>query len=88
LSHVQINVSQGPNASVRETIPNAVGQTLAGAVGILNGSHLRLIYIKQPVQTRAEVGKVIQQTPLNGDQAPRNAQILVLLGVLKSGTHP
>jgi beta-lactam-binding protein with PASTA domain len=87
-SHVQINLSQGPNASVRETIPNVVGQTLAGAVGALNGSHLRLIYIKRPVTTRADVGKVIQQTPLSGGQAPQNAQILVFLGVLKSATHP
>ena len=59
--------------SVRETVPNVVGQTLAGAVGDLNGSHLRLIYIKRPVQTRTDVGKVIQQTPLSGGQAPRSA---------------
>jgi serine/threonine-protein kinase len=87
-AHVQINLSEGPNASVRETIPNVVGQTLTGAVGALNGSHLRLIYIKRPVQSRADVGKVIQQTPLSGGQAPQNAQILVFLGVLKSATHP
>lgn len=87
-SRVQINLSQGPNASVRETVPNVVGQTLAGAVGVLNGSHLRLIYIKRPVTTRADVGKLIQQTPLSGGQAPQNAQILVFLGVLKAATHP
>jgi beta-lactam-binding protein with PASTA domain len=87
-SHVQINLSQGPNAHVRETIPNVVGQTLAGAVGALNGSHLRLIYIKRPVTTRADVGKIIQQTPLSGGQAPQNAQILVFLGVLEAAAHP
>jgi serine/threonine-protein kinase len=87
-SRVQINLSQGPNQAVHETIPNLVGKTLTDAVGALNASHLRLIYIKRPVQTRTDVGKVIQQTPLSGGQAPQNAQILVFLGVFKPGSHP
>ena len=64
------------------------GKRLPDAVSALNGSHLRLIYIKRPVRTRADVGKIIQQTPLSGGQAPQNAQILVFLGVLKSATSP
>jgi beta-lactam-binding protein with PASTA domain len=81
-ARVQINLSQGPNMTVRETIPNVVGKTLTDAVSVLNASHLRLIYIKRPVQTRADVGTVIQQTPLSGGQAPQNTQVLVFLGVL------
>jgi beta-lactam-binding protein with PASTA domain len=81
-ARVQVNLSQGPNMTVRETIPNVVGKTLTDAVSVLNASHLRLIYIKRPVQTRADVGTVIQQTPLSGGQAPQNAQVLVFLGVL------
>jgi beta-lactam-binding protein with PASTA domain len=81
-ARVQINLSQGPNMTVAETIPNVVGKTLTDAVSVLNASHLRLIYIKRPVQTRADVGTVIQQTPLSGGQAPQNAQVLVFLGVL------
>jgi beta-lactam-binding protein with PASTA domain len=87
-ARVQINLSQGPNMTVRETIPNVVGKTLTDAVGALNVSHLRLIYIKRPVPTRTDVGKVIQQTPLSGGLAPQNAQILVFLGVFKPGSQP
>jgi serine/threonine-protein kinase len=85
LAHVTVNVSSGPNASQQATVPNTVGQQLQQAVQTLNGAGLRLIFVKLPVTTRAQVGKVVEQTPLAGKQAPKNAQVLVYLGVLKSG---
>ena len=82
-SHVQINLSKGPNATTDAQVPNVVGQTLTQAVSTVNGAHLRLIYLKLPVTSKAQAGKVVQQSPLAGGQAPQNAQVLVYLGAYK-----
>jgi beta-lactam-binding protein with PASTA domain len=82
-SHVQINVSRGPNNNPLESVPNVVGKTLQEAVSALNAAHLRLIYLKYPVTSQAQAGKVVQQTPLGGAQAPQNAQVVVYLGAFK-----
>lgn len=84
-SHVQINVSRGPNNNPNATVPNVVGQTLQQAVSTLNGVHLRLLYLKYPVSSRTKAGKVVQQTPLSGNKAPQNAQVIVYLGAFKAG---
>lgn len=82
-SHVQINVSRGPSNNPNETVPSVIGQTLQQAVSSLNAHHLRLIYLKYPVTSRTQAGKVVQQTPLGGGQAPQNAQVIVYLGAFK-----
>jgi beta-lactam-binding protein with PASTA domain len=82
-SHVQINVSRGPNNNPLESVPNVVGKTLQEAVSAVNAAHLRLIYLKYPVTSQAQAGKVVQQTPLGGAQAPQNAQVVVYLGAFK-----
>ncbi len=82
-SHVQINVSRGPNNNPLQAVPNVIGKTLQDAVTALNAAHLRLIYLKVPVGSQAQAGKVAQQTPLGGGQAPQNAQIVVYLGAFK-----
>jgi serine/threonine-protein kinase len=82
-SHVQINVSRGSNTATDETVPNTIGQTLEQAVSTLNAAHLRLIYVKYPVTSQAQAGKVVQQSPLAGAKAPENAQIVVYLGAFK-----
>jgi beta-lactam-binding protein with PASTA domain len=84
-SHVQINISRGPNNNPLQSVPNVVGKTLQEAVSALNAAHLRLIYIKYPVTSQTQAGKVVQQTPLGGAQAPQNAQIVVYLGAFKQG---
>jgi beta-lactam-binding protein with PASTA domain len=84
-SHVQINLSRGPNNNPSATVPNVVGKTLQDAVSTLNGAHLRLIYVKYPVTSQAQAGKVVQQSPLSGAQAPQNAQVVVYLGAYKKG---
>jgi beta-lactam-binding protein with PASTA domain len=81
-SHVQINISRGPNNNPLEQVPSAIGKTLDEAVAAMQGAHLRLIFLKVPVTSRAQVGKIVQQSPLGGGQAPQNAQVLVYLGVL------
>jgi serine/threonine-protein kinase len=83
MSHVTVNASSGPNGKQQATVPNAVGQALEQAVSTMNGAGLRLIFVKAPVTTRASVGKVIEQSPLAGRTAPKNAQVLVVIGVLR-----
>jgi beta-lactam-binding protein with PASTA domain len=82
-SHVQINISRGPNDNPLVPVPNVIGKSLPEAVSGLNAAQLRLIYVKYPVTSRAQAGKVVQQSPLSGAQAPQNAQIVVYLGAFK-----
>jgi eukaryotic-like serine/threonine-protein kinase len=82
-SHVQINVSSGPGEQPSMEVPNVVGHTLQDAVSALNGAGLRLIYVKFPV-TNGQIGVVVQQSPLAGGRAPKNAQVLVFLAVKRS----
>jgi beta-lactam-binding protein with PASTA domain len=81
-SHVTVNVSSGPGNKPAMTVPDTTGQTLDQAVSTLNGAGLRLIFVKVAVTTRSSVGKVVEQTPKAGSTAPKNAQVLVYLGVL------
>jgi beta-lactam-binding protein with PASTA domain len=81
-SHVQINLSHGPNDNPPATVPDVIGQTLQQAVDRLNGARLRLIFLKLPVTSRAQAGTVVQQSPLGAGEAPENAQVVVYLGAL------
>jgi serine/threonine-protein kinase len=83
-SHMQINVSSGPGDKPKETVPSVIGKTLQDALASLNGAHLRMIFVKVPVTSRAQAGKVVQQSPLGGGQAPQNAQVAVFLGAYRS----
>jgi serine/threonine-protein kinase len=82
-SHVQINISSGPGDKPQEQVPSVIGQTLQQAVTTVNGAHLRLIYVKFPVSSRSQAGKIVQQSPLAGGHAPQNAQVLVFLGAFR-----
>ena len=78
-SHVQINLSTGPGEKTSEQVPNVVGKTLKDALATINGAHLRMLYLRLPVSSRSQAGKIVQQSPLGGT-APQNAQMLVWLG--------
>jgi beta-lactam-binding protein with PASTA domain len=80
--HVQINASTGPGQKPQEQVPNVVGKTLSEAVAAMQSAHLRLIYLKYPVDSQAKAGKIVQQSPIGGS-APQNAQILVFLAAYK-----
>ena len=82
-AHVQINISRGPADNSLEQVPNVIGKSLQDAVSALQGAKLRLIYLKFPVTSQAQAGKIVQQSPLSGGQAPENAEILVFLGAYR-----
>ena len=65
-AHVQVNISRGPRTKPTTTVPNVVGRPLAEAVTALNGANLRLIYVRFPVTSRSQAGKIVQQSPLAG----------------------
>jgi beta-lactam-binding protein with PASTA domain len=46
----------------------------------LNQAGLRLVMLKRSVTDREQSGKVVEQTPQAGVQAPKNAQVLVYMG--------
>jgi beta-lactam-binding protein with PASTA domain len=79
-SHMQINISTGPGDKSSEQVPNVIGQPLQQGLASINGAHLRLLYLKFPVTSKSQAGKIVQQSPLGGAHAPRNAQVVVYLG--------
>jgi beta-lactam-binding protein with PASTA domain len=79
-SHVQLNISRGPNNNPLESVPSVIGKTLKDAVSAMQSSQLRLIYLRYPVTSRAQAGQIVQQSPVGGGKAPQNAQVLVFLG--------
>ena len=82
-SHMQINVSSGPGDKAQETVPNTIGRSLPDAVSAVQAAHLRLIYLRYPVTSKSQAGKIVQQSPLGGGHAPQNAQVLVYLGAYR-----
>jgi beta-lactam-binding protein with PASTA domain len=82
-AHVQLNLSRGPNNNPLESVPSVIGKTLNDAVAAMQAGHLRLIYLRYPVTSRAQAGEIVQQSPVGGNQAPQNAQVLVYLGAFK-----
>lgn len=82
-THILVNVSTGPGHKPMENVPDVRGKSLQQALAAINGAHLRLIYLKYPVTSRAQAGKIVEQTPNGGDHAPQNAQIIVYLGAFK-----
>jgi beta-lactam-binding protein with PASTA domain len=79
-SHMQLNISRGPNNNPLESVPSVIGKTLKDAVSAMQSSQLRLIYLRYPVTSRAQAGQIVQQSPVGGGKAPQNAQVLVFLG--------
>jgi beta-lactam-binding protein with PASTA domain len=82
-AHVQLNLSRGPNNNPLESVPSVIGKTLNDAVAAMQAGHLRLIYLRYPVTSRAQAGEIVQQSPVGGSKAPQNAQVLVYLGAFK-----
>lgn len=82
-AHVQLNLSRGPHDNQLEPVPSTIGKTLTEAVAAMQAAHLRLIYLRYPVTSRAQAGQIVQQSPLGGGTAPQNAQVLVFLGAFK-----
>ena len=83
-SHVQINVSSGPGEKPLESVPNVIGRKLPQAVSMLNAAGLRLIYVRYAITDKSKAGTIVQQTPLAGERAPHNAQVLVYMGAVES----
>jgi len=79
-SHMQINISSGPGDKPKEQVPNVIGRPLQQALSSINGANLRMLYLRFPVTSKSQAGKIVQQSPLAGAQAPRNAQVVVYLG--------
>jgi len=82
-THITLSVSSGPRDKEQATVPDANGQTIEQAVGTMNTAGLRLILVKKTVPDKSQAGKVVEQTPDPGANAPKRAQVLVYMGAFK-----
>ena len=82
-THITLSVASGPGDKEQATVPDTSGQTIKQAVATLNAAGLRLILVKKTVTDKEQAGKVVEQTPSSGAQAPKHAQVLVYMGAFK-----
>jgi beta-lactam-binding protein with PASTA domain len=79
-AHVTLSLSRGPSDLPLRTVPNLGGRTLDAAVAQTQAAGLRILFLRRPLATRQQAGKIVEQTPPAGSTAPRNGQVLVYLG--------
>ena len=79
-SHVTVNVSAGAGQSTLARVPDVVGKTIPEGVSAFHQAGLRLLFLRYPVNSKTQAGKIIEQSPAAGANAPKNAQILVYMG--------
>jgi beta-lactam-binding protein with PASTA domain len=82
-AHVQVNIATGPGQKPSETVPDVIGKKLPQAVAAANAAGLRLIYVRYPVTSKSQAGTIVQQSPLAGEHAPKNAQVLVYMAAVE-----
>jgi beta-lactam-binding protein with PASTA domain len=80
---VTLSVSSGPGDKPQHSVPDASSQTIPQAVQTMNGAGLRLVMLKKTVTDQGQAGKVVEQTPQPGAQAPENAQVVAYMGAFK-----
>ena len=77
-SHMQINVSSGPGDKPQEPVPNVIGQTAPSRRSRRSTARTCACSTSSSrSRSRSQAGKIVQQSPLAGAQAPRNAQVVV-----------
>jgi serine/threonine-protein kinase len=80
---VTIYVSTGKSSV---TVPNVLGMDEAGAVATLQDAGFRVVRISQTVANLANDGKVIDQSPDAGAEAPRGSTVTITVGQSPTGT--
>jgi beta-lactam-binding protein with PASTA domain len=83
-SDVRINISLGPGARERITIPDVLDQAEADARRALIDAGFTVQSVDQPISDAAENGIVVKQKPAGGRQALVGSQIVIYVGRLPS----
>jgi beta-lactam-binding protein with PASTA domain len=79
-SHVQVNVSAGPDAQVDATVPNVLGKDPRSARQTLEGAGFTVQALSWPARATSQIGRVMEQQPLRGARVPSGAQITIFVG--------
>ena len=84
-THVQINVSRGPNAQPDEQVPDVVGQDEAAARQALEDAGFTVTVLDQPTSDPAQDGIVVDEQPNGGKRAPGGSQVTIFVGRVQPG---
>jgi serine/threonine-protein kinase len=79
-SHVQVNVSAGPDAEADATVPNVLGRDPQTARQALEGAGFTVQTLSWPARATSQIGRVMEQQPLRGARVPSGAQITIFVG--------
>jgi len=79
-SHVQVNVSPGPDGQADATTPNVLGKDPQTARQTLEAAGFTVQTLRWPARATSEIGRVMEQQPLHGARVPSGAQITIFVG--------
>jgi hypothetical protein len=82
-SHVTVNLSAGKGSVGTASVPDMIGRTIPQAVSAVKQAGVRMFFVRKPITDQSQAGKVIEQSPAAGTTIPKNAKVLVYMGVVR-----
>jgi beta-lactam-binding protein with PASTA domain len=79
-SHVQVNVSRGPDAQADATVPSVLGKDPQAARQALEAAGFTVQTLRWPARATTQIGRAMEQQPLHGAHVPSGTQVLILIG--------
>ena len=79
-TRIQLNVSLGPTPGEQRAVPDVLGQDPAAARARLQAAGFKVQLLVQQVTARSEVGKIVDEQPGGGKQAPAGSTVVIYVG--------
>ena len=79
-TRIQLNVALGPNPGTLKGVPDVRNLTPAAARSKLSAAGFVVQTLQQPVSDAAQVGKVVDEQPAGGRNAPAGSRITIYVG--------
>ena len=81
-SRVQLNASLGPSPGAQQPVPDVVGLTAEQATTRLRAAGFKVQQLTQTVTKQSQSGKVVDEQPSAGRQAPSGSTVTIYVGRL------
>jgi len=65
------------------SLPSAIGLSIPQAVSSVQRAGLHLVLLRRTVSDQSQAGKVVDQSPAPGQQAPKNSRVVAYMGAFK-----
>ena len=79
-SHVQVNVSRGPDAQADRAVPDVLGRDEQSARQTLEAAGFTVLALDRQTSDPAQDGLVVDEQPVSGARAPAGSEITIFVG--------